>query len=135
MFKNLTQQRGSVKKNNNFKKQSGATLLGMLIVGAMIVFVALIVMKMTPAYTEFMSVKKVLMAMKQEPLSSMSNKEIKDSFDRRANIAYVETVKGSDLNIEKGADGETVVTVDYQVVKPIMGNVSVLIDFSARSGK
>lgn len=135
MFKNLTQQRGSVKKNNNFKKQSGATLLGMLIVGAMIVFVALIVMKMVPAYTEFMSVKKVLMAMKQEPLSSMSNKEIKDSFDRRANIAYVETVKGSDLNIEKGADGETVVTVDYQVVKPIMGNVSVLIDFSARSGK
>lgn len=135
MFKNLTQQRGSVKKNNNFKKQSGATLLGMLIVGAMIVFVALIVMKMAPAYTEFMSVKKVLMAMKQEPLSSMSNKEIKDSFDRRANIAYVETVKGSDLNIEKGADGETVVTVDYQVVKPIMGNVSVLIDFSARSGK
>ncbi len=118
---------------NNRKTQSGATLLGMLIVGAMIVFVALIVMKMVPAYTEYFSVKKVLLAMKQESLSSMSNKEIKDSFDRRANIAYVEAVTGADLNIEKGADGETVLVVEYQVVKPVMGNVSVLIDFSARS--
>jgi len=40
------------------KKQQGATLLGMLIVGAFVVFVALIVMKVAPAYIEFMSVKK-----------------------------------------------------------------------------
>lgn len=115
------------------KKQGGATMLGMLIVGALIVFVALVVMKMVPAYVEFMSVKKVLRAMQQESLSSMSNKEIKDSFTKRASIDYIETVKGSDVNIEKGAEGGTVVTVDYQVVKPIIGNVSVLIDFSARS--
>lgn len=115
------------------KKQRGATMLGMLIVGAMVVFVALIVMKMVPAYTEFMSVKKVLRAMEQESLSSMSTKEIKDSFDKRASIDYISSVKGSDLNIEKGEGGETVVTVDYQITKPIVGNVSVLIDFSARS--
>jgi len=117
----------------NRKKQSGATMLGMLIVGAMIVFVALIVMKAVPAYTEFMSVKKVLRAMQHDSLNGMSNKEIKDSFDKRASIDYIDTVKGSDLNIEKGEGGETVVTVDYQIVKPVIGNVSMLIDFSARS--
>lgn len=117
----------------NAKKQSGATLLGMLFIGGLIVFVAMIVMKMTPAYTEFMSVKKVLLAMRQEQLANMTNKEIKDSFDRRANIAYIDTVKGSDLVIEKGVDGQPVIVVDYQIVKPIIGNVSVLIDFSARS--
>lgn len=117
----------------NRKKQGGATMLGMLVVGAMVVFVALVVMKMVPAYTEFMSVKKVLRAMQKDSLSGMSNKEIKDSFDKRASIDYIDSVKGSDLNIEKGADGETVVTVDYKIVKPIIGNVSVLIDFSARS--
>lgn len=113
------------------KKQQGATLLGMLIVGAMIVFVALVVMKMVPAYTEFMSVKKVLQAMKQESLSTMSHQEIRTSFDRRASTAYVETVKGSDLSIEKGIGDNTIISVEYQVVKPIMGNVSVLLDFSA----
>lgn len=115
------------------KKQGGATLIGMLFIGAMLVFVALIVMKMVPAYAEFMSVKKVLHAMQEESLSSMSNKEIKESFDKRANIDYIETVKGSDLTIEKDAEGGTVVSVDYQVVKPIIGNVSVLLDFSASS--
>ncbi len=135
MLKIFNPQRSNVEKNSSFKKQGGATLLGMLIVGMMVVFVALVVMKMTPAYIEFMSVKKVLAAMNQESLSNMSNQEIKSAFDRRASIAYVEVVKGSDLNIEKGANGDTVLTVDYQVVKPIMGNVSVLIDFSARSGK
>ncbi len=115
------------------KKQQGATLLGMLIVGAFVVFVALIVMKVTPAYIEFMSVKKVLKAMQSESLGTMSNKEIKDSFEKRASVAYVETVKGSDLVIEKNPDGNAVVSVSYEVVKPIMGNVSVLIDFSARS--
>lgn len=131
MEKNMSHQ--FTRGHFNHKKQSGATLLGMLIVGMMIVFVALVVMKMAPAYIEFMSVKKVLIAMKQEPLSGMSNKEIKDSFNKRANIAYVDVVKGADLTIDKGTDGETVISVDYQVVKPIMGNVSVLIDFSARS--
>lgn len=116
----------------NAKNQHGATLLGMLIVGAFIVFIALIVMKMTPAYIEFMSVKKVLKAMQEESLSTMTTKEIKDSFNKRASTAYIEVVNGSDLVVEKGASG-TVVMVDYEVVRPIAGNVSVLIDFSARS--
>lgn len=123
----------SLMHHNSVKKQGGATMLGMLIVGAMVVFVALVVMKMVPAYTEFMSVKKVLRAMQKDSLSGMSNKEIKESFDKRASIDYIDSVKGSDINIEKSAEGETVVTVDYKIVKPIIGNVSVLIDFSARS--
>ncbi|MFA7350234.1 MAG: DUF4845 domain-containing protein [Methylotenera sp.] len=118
---------------NNRKTQGGATLLGMLIVGAMIVFVALIVMKMVPAYTEYFSVKQALKAMKQESLSTMSKKEISNSFDRRASTGYIDVVKGRDLNIEKNAGGDTVVSVEYQVVKPVIGNVSVLIDFSASS--
>lgn len=118
---------------NNRKTQGGATLLGMLIIGAMIVFVALIAMKMVPAYTEYFSVKQALKAMKQESLSTMSKREIMNSFDRRASTGYIEVVKGSDLIIEKTVGGDTVVSVEYQVIKPIAGNVSVLIDFSASS--
>lgn len=119
-------------KMKSAKNQQGATLLGMLIVGMFVVFAALIVMKVTPAYIEFMSVKKVLKAMQDDSLATMTSKEIKDDFNKRASTSYVEVVTGADLVIEKGANG-TVVTVDYEVVKPIIGNVSVLLDFSARS--
>jgi hypothetical protein len=113
------------------KTQDGVTLMGLVIGSALLIVVALVGMKVVPAYMEFFSVKKVLSAMKQEPLDTMSASDIKKSFDKRANIAYISVVKGSDLTIEKTSSGTTV-SVEYQVIKPIAGNVSVLIDFSTR---
>lgn len=118
---------------NSARKQGGATLIGMAFIAAALIFVAIIVMKMMPSYIEYFSVKKVLQTMGQESLSSMSKKEIISSFDKRSNIAYVEVVKGSDLIIEKNDVGATVVSVQYQVIKPIVANVSVLMDFEASS--
>jgi Tfp pilus assembly major pilin PilA len=111
------------------KTQNGFTLTGLVVVSALLIVIALIGMKVVPAYMEFLSVKKVLTAMKQEPLDTMSKNEIMKSFDKRANIAYISVVKGSDLTIEKTSTG-TAVNVEYQVIRPIAGNLSVLIDFS-----
>ena len=116
---------------NNYKKQNGVTLLGLMIVSVVVIIFALVGMKVVPAYMEFLSVKKVLSTMKQEPLAEMSDKEIRTSFDKRASIAYISVVKGSDLIIEKNGDKKDLV-MEYQVVKPIAGNISVLIDFSTR---
>lgn len=115
------------------KKQAGATLLGMLFVGGLIVFVALIVMKIFPAYQEYFSVKTVMRAMNKEPLSTMSKREIQDSFNRRADTGYITVIKGTDLSIDKNSSGETVVSAQYQVIKPLFGNISVLMDFNATS--
>jgi hypothetical protein len=41
-------------------------------------------------------------------------------------------VKGADLTIEKTTAG-TAVNLEYQVIKPIAGNLSVLLDFSTAS--
>ncbi len=115
------------------KKQRGATLISMMFVGGAIVFVALVAMKVFPAYQEYFSVKTVIRAMNKESLSTMSKKEIMNSFDRRADIGYVSVIHGSDLTIGKNSAGETVVSAEYQVVKPLFGNVSVLLDFAISS--
>ena len=116
---------------NNYKKQNGVTLLGLMLVSVVVIVFALVGMKVVPAYMEFLSVKKVLSTMKQEPLAEMSDKDIRTSFDKRASIAYISVVKGSDLIIEKNGDSKVLV-MEYQVIKPIAGNISVLIDFSTR---
>ena len=115
------------------KKQTGATMFGMMFVAAALVFTALIAMKVFPAYQEYFSVKTVISAMKQEPLNEMSKKAIQDSFNKRASIGYVSVVKGEDLTIEKDGSGQTVVSVEYQVVKPLFGNISIVIDFATSS--
>lgn len=119
--------------NSNIKKQKGATFLGMAIIAGLLIFVAIIGMKMAPAYIEFMSVKKVLRAMSQDSLGTMSKKEIKDSYVRRASIDDIKSVTPADLVIEKDETGATVVSAQYKVIKPIIGNVSVILDFSASS--
>jgi len=116
-------------QQHNPKKQAGATLIGMMFVGAAVVFIALIAMKIFPAYQEYYSVKTVIRALNQEPLASMSKHEIMASFNRRADTGYVTVIKGSDLTIDKNSAGETVASVQYQVIKPLFGNISVLIDF------
>lgn len=116
-------------------KQKGITLVGMLLVAGGLFFVALITMKLVPAYIEFFSVKKVLSAMASDPaLPNMSVKEVRESFDRRASIDNITAVKSADLDISK-ADGETVVTAEYSVKTPLFGNLSAWMDFTSSTAK
>jgi multidrug efflux pump subunit AcrB len=118
----------------SLKKQQGATFLGMAIVAAGLIFVAIIGMKLMPAYIEYMSVKKVLKAMGNDPsLSSMSTKEVRQSFEKRKSIDDIKSVTKDDIVVSKSEAGTTVVTADYQVQTPLMGNVTALLDFHASS--
>jgi hypothetical protein len=114
------------------KQQAGMTLLGMLLVCASLALVAYVAMKVVPAYQQFYTVKMVMAGLNKEPLSGMSQKEIKDAFERRADVAFVTAVKSSDLVIDKDSTGVTVASVKYQVVEPLFGNLSVLLDFSTQ---
>ena len=116
----------------NIKKQQGATFLGMAIIGGILIFAALIAIKLATAYIEFMSVKKVIHAMAPS-LNTMIKTEIKNSYIDRASIDDIKSVTSDDLIIEKDETGNTIVSVKYKVIKPIMGNVSVILDFATSS--
>jgi hypothetical protein len=120
-------------QQRSLRSQHGMTFIGAAIVIAAVLFIMIIALKMMPAYIEFMSVNRVLHAMAQEQLSSMSKKEIVQSFNKRKNIDDIQSITADDLVIEKDTVGNTVLSVDYQVMKPVMGNVSVVIDFKASS--
>lgn len=117
----------------NRQQQRGITMIGMLFVGIIIVFAALLAMKLIPAYTEFLTIQKILKDMGSEIGSKgMSNTEIRERFDKRAEVDNIKTVKSSDLNISH-AGGRTVVSVEYSFQTELIGNVSLLVDFSASS--
>lgn len=111
--------------------QQGITFIGLLIIGALVALIAIVAMKVIPSYIEHASVVSAMKSLKQESLNDMSKQEIITAFDKRADTSYIEIVKGSDLIISKNDEGGTSVAVDYQVITPIFGNLSVLIDFSA----
>ncbi|MES2405757.1 MAG: DUF4845 domain-containing protein [Pseudomonadota bacterium] len=113
------------------QKQKGATLIGMLLVGIVIVFAAIVVMKIVPAYIEYFSIKKVFGAMAVDPaMKDATNDEVRLSYARRSGIDNITAVKPDDLDISR-ANGQLVVSAKYRVDKPLFGNLGVYMDFSA----
>jgi hypothetical protein len=113
-------------------KQQGMTFIGLVLMIAAIVFVAVIGMKLTPAYIEYFSVKKALARIANNPgFNEMHRNDIVASFNRTAIIDNITVIDGGDLLVERGAGGQTVVTADYETIVPLIGNVSALLEFSA----
>ena len=116
-------------------KQAGMTFIGLVLVIAAVIFLAIIGMRVVPAYIEFSSVKNAIKYVANETgFATMSKKEIMTAFDKSASTGYITVLKGSDLIIEKDATGN-VVTAEYQVTLPIVANASILLDFHATSAK
>jgi hypothetical protein len=114
-------------------KQRGLTMFGFLFVAIVLVAVAMLAMKLVPAYIEFFSVKKILATMGQESeIRSKSNAEIRSDFMRRTSAGYVTVVKSEDLSIDRSS-GVPVITAEYEFRTKLVGNVSLVVDFLASS--
>jgi hypothetical protein len=114
-------------------QQRGLSMIGFLFVAMVLVFIAMLAMKLVPAYIEYFSVKEILGNMgKASDLKSQSNADIRNSFIKRANVGYVTAVKPEDLTVDRSS-GTPVISVDYEFRTKLVGNVSLVVDFSASS--
>jgi hypothetical protein len=110
-------------------KQIGMTFIGMLIVVAALVCMAVVGMKVAPAYIEFMNVKNAIKKA-ADSADTSSKKAVADAFGKSAAVDNISVITGNDLVVNNG-----VISVDYQVTIPIVANASILLDFSATSAK
>lgn len=114
-------------------RQRGLSMVGFLFVAAVLVAMAMLAMKLVPAYVEFFSVKKILNTMGRESdLRSKGNAEIRNDFARRADVGYMTVVKPGDLTIDRSGS-VPVISAEYAFRTKLFGNVSLVVDFSASS--
>jgi hypothetical protein len=111
------------------RAQRGMTLIGWVVVLMLIGFFALLAMRLVPVYLENYTVKSTLKSLQNEPeITKKSPFEIRRLIDNRLYINYVTTVDAKQFSIvQKG--GRTTVGVDYQVERPFIGNVYLLVKF------
>lgn len=113
------------------RKQNGMTLIGFIIVLAVAGLFAYIGMKLVPMYTEFYGVKKAMASLANEPgVAEMSPPVIKDLFYRRMYINYAENVKPEHVSLVR-KDAGWLMTVEYEVRRPVIGNLDVVGKFHA----
>ncbi|MSQ59438.1 MAG: DUF4845 domain-containing protein [Betaproteobacteria bacterium] len=111
------------------KREGGMTLLALMFVLAVAAFFAIIGFRLLPAYMEYFTVKRIISDLAQNPdLRSASPRDIQVAFDRRATTEYLSTVKGSDLQVGKGANGITI-SANWEQKVAIIANISALVEF------
>ncbi|HRP75403.1 MAG TPA: DUF4845 domain-containing protein [Rhodocyclaceae bacterium] len=114
--------------------QQGLSLIGLLIVGALLAFVLLIGFRSVPAVTEYFAVKRIIIIVANEGDGGATMTELRRSFDRRAQIDDIVSITGADLDIYKQG-GKVVIDATYERRVPIAGNVSLLFDFHTTAGR
>lgn len=106
------------------------SMIGLVVTGAIVFSSIILAVKMVPAYIEYASVKKLMYKIGHEPnFATMTNEEIAKEFDEGANISYISSVKSSDLTIYE--TDQKVVVAEYQVLKPLVANISFMFKFKA----
>ncbi len=114
------------------KKQKGMSLVGFLIVLAMVIFFAYLGMRIAPIYIEFYSVKQAMDGIAKEPGSAnYSPFDLKDRFMNRLYVSYSDgNVKPENIRVVRN-NGVWLV-VKYDVRKPVMGNLDVIASVDER---
>jgi hypothetical protein len=113
-------------------RQRGVTFFGMIVVAIIVVFVALLGLRVAPAYIEYFSVKKAVTGIAASPEGKGTVADIRKAFDRRAQIDDITVISAADLDISKEG-GDVVISFAYPKKVPLFSNVSLYFDFAGSS--
>lgn len=111
-------------------EQRGVGFPVIFLIGVVLALGAVGALKIAPAYMEFATAKKAIVAIAANEGRTGSVGDIRKAFDRRADIDTIKVVTSGELEISKDG-GDVVISFAYAQKIPLFANVSLLIDFAA----
>ena len=113
------------------KQEKGLTLISLTLVLCLIGFFTMLVLKIGPIYMDHAKVMNALKAVKNTPgIETKSKLEIQTSLAKRFDVNYVAGISKEDIEITKAHKDHLSILIEYDVVQPVIGNLSVLVEFS-----
>jgi hypothetical protein len=107
-------------------RQRGATFLGILIIGGILMLGVYAGIRLTPLYIENFAVQRALTQMASQGDESPAG--IKRSLEARWAIEDIKSFDYNDVKITKTGSG-TQVRAEYRAEAPFVSNVSLVVDF------
>ena len=103
------------------RSQRGITLVGFVVILALVGVLAYLGMKVFPIYQQFFSVRSAMKGVASEPgVGEMDPAKIKDLFFRRLYVNYAdEDLKPENVRVERKDNGY-LLTVNYEVRRPLI---------------
>ncbi len=110
------------------RRQAGVSLIGLIVILVVLAVVALFGMKVIPSYMEFRAARNAIIQIARERPGAPKQDVIR-AFENRSLIDGVESIKATDLTIEKGS-----ISFAYRKEVPLFTNVALCIDYAASAG-
>ena len=109
------------------RNQRGITLIGFVVMLALVGVLAYLGMKVFPIYEQFFSVRSAMKGVASEPgVGQMDPAKIKDLFFRRLYVNYAdEDLKPENIKIERKDNGYTL-QVQYEVRRPLIADLDIV---------
>jgi Tfp pilus assembly major pilin PilA len=110
-------------------KQAGITMIGFLVVLAVVAFFGYMAMKLVPAYTEYMGVVKAMTQVSSEGVEGKSLDEIRRNLLFKMDFQYVDdaTIQPQDITIDRSNGNQLHVAYDKEI--PFIYNIDFLVHF------
>lgn len=111
------------------KNQRGMTLIGWVIVLALIAFFATLAMRLVPMYQEYYGVLQIMNDMEIElQNNNLTKNEVETLLMRRFDIGYIQSVDKEDIEILRGKNTAyiTKIVIDYEVRKPFIAHIDLI---------
>jgi hypothetical protein len=111
------------------REQRGATLLGTLVIVAIIGFGVYAGIRLFPLYMEFFAVSRALdQTAKEAKGEATSVQDLKVGLDRRWTIEDIKSINSTDVEIKRSGKGFRLHTA-YRAEAPFVANISLVVDF------
>ena len=114
------------------KRQDGISLVGLIVVLALLGMVLVLGLKIVPTYTEYRAIQNAIVSAKAAGNGSVV--EIQKAFDASAVAGYISSISSRDLIIEK-VNGETEISFAYEKKIPLVGPASLLLEYEGTTAK
>ena len=115
---------------SSLKHQQGLSLISLVCLLGIMGFCIMLVLKIAPIYIDHSKVTSTLSTLqKTKEIENESEAEIRTRLTKNFNTNYVSDVTHDDITIIQGGSYLKIV-IQYNVIKKIIGNLSVLIEFN-----
>lgn len=118
------------------QKSKGLTFIGMLFTMAAVIILGILALRITPVYLQHYAVVRALDALATSPSTELTGDIaanevlIKRSLLKQFEIDNVDGITEANISISPPSNDHQTVTIDYQVTRPFIGNMSLLFKFN-----
>jgi hypothetical protein len=110
------------------KRQRGATMLGMLTIGAILALGVYSIIRLWPVYYEYYTVARTLDGIAKENQGAANVAQLRTALSRAWEVQYISTVDPKDIEITKTGSGFEM-HLQYEGRAPFVANVFWVVEF------